>query len=170
MSPGTISARAQQKKPEPIAQLVVDDVPAPATTQPAPTPPPNSMSSPAASSTTASSAAPPVATVRTVDASRARVEIGAIAPEGVTIASVQAGLQRIDFTSCYRASLGAEVAGGAGTLVIEMDEERVTRANLIGGSFSPTLRQCISQRALTARIRGVDTGSAGAKITLRFVL
>jgi hypothetical protein len=100
------------------------------------------------------------------------VDIGRVLPDRINVSSVESGLRHIDFTSCYRAALGQfkSPIAGTGTLEIEMDEERMLRATLTGGDFPSSMRQCISSKAMAARIPNVDTGSASAKVTLRFYI
>ncbi len=110
-----------------------------------------------------------IATART-DPATAHVDIGHVDADRVGAASVESVLRHIDFTTCYRTALAQSVSDGNATLVLEMDEDRITRADMVGGTFTPALRQCISHRALGTRIPNVDTGAATAKVTLRFAL
>lgn len=119
---------------------------------------------------TAATIAPPPPVVH-ADPAHVRVELGPIHAERVTVTSVESAMRHADFTSCYRTEVSQQrEADGTATLSIEMDEERVARAELVGGSFSPSLRSCIARRAIGASVPNADTGGATAKITLRFVL
>jgi hypothetical protein len=118
----------------------------------------------------AATAAPPPPAVH-ADPARVHVDLGPIRADRVNATSVETALRHVDFTSCYRSEVAQlREADGTATLAIEMDEERVTHAELIGGSFSPSLRRCVSQRALGTRVGNADTGAATAKVTLRFAL
>ena len=118
--------------------------------------------------------APPTTTAIPVviDPSRGRVDVAKIVPDAINASSVESGLRHVDFTPCYRTAPGQSKTpiAGNGTLEIEMDEERMLRANLTGGDFPASMRQCVSKIAMTMRIPNVDTGSASAKITLRFYM
>ena len=104
------------------------------------------------------------------DPNNARVVVGAIRADRVDPASVTSALRHVDFTGCYRDAVRAgSDADGDATLALDMDEEHVTRADVVGGRFPASLRQCISQRVQSLRVPSVDTGDASAKVTLRFV-
>ena len=146
----------------PPTETAAPPPPPPETTSAAPPPPPPA--------TTAAPPPPPVAVVH-ADPARVHVDIGPIQADRVGATSVSTALQHIDFTGCYRAEVSSlREADGSATLVVEMDEERITRADLVGGAFAQSLRSCVSQRTLGTRIRNADTGGATAKVTLRFVL
>jgi serine/threonine-protein kinase len=154
----------------PVARTAPTSSGDPVETATATMPPPS-----ATATTTVAATAPPTATTAPppaviVDPSRGNVDIGRIVPDRINARDVESGLRHIDFTSCYRTALGQfkSPIAGTGTLEIEMDEERVLRATLTGGDFPSSMRQCVSSKAMTARISNVDTGSASAKVTLRF--
>jgi len=131
-------------------------------------PPPTATVTPPPPPATTAVAPPPVVHA---DPARVHVDLGTITADRVTVTSVESALRHVDFTSCFRAEVEQHrEADGDATLVLETDEQRVTRADLVGGAFSPALRQCVSRRTLGARIRDADTGGASAKARLRFVL
>ncbi len=150
--------------PPPDTTTIVAPPPPPETTTAAPPPPPPPV-------TTAAPPPPPPPVVQHADPTRVHVDIGSIQADRVGAASFNAALQHIDFTGCYRTEVSERrEADGTATLVVETDEERITRADLVGGAFAQSLRSCISQRTLGTRIRSADTGGASARVTLRFVL
>jgi len=143
------------------------------TVAPPPPPPPETTAAPPPPPPQVTTAAPPPPppVAQHADPARVHVDIGSIQADRVGAASVSTALQHIDFTGCYRTEVSSlREADGAATLVVEMDEERITRADLVGGAFAQSLRSCISQRTLGTRIRNADTGGATAKVTLRFAL
>jgi len=151
----------------PVATIAA---PPPETTAaPPPPPPPETTAPPPPLVTTV--APPPPPPIVHADPARVHVDIGPIQADRVGAASVSTAIQHVDFTGCYRNEVTAlREADGTATLVVEMDEERITRADLVGGAFAQSLRSCISQRTLGTRVRNADTGGATAKVTLRFVL
>jgi eukaryotic-like serine/threonine-protein kinase len=154
---------------QPTAQATEQAVvPAPSTTLSTATPE-------VVAAVTVAPTSPPTTSPHTVtvalDPAQAHVLVGAVRAERVNVASVETALRHVDFTSCFRSEVGVgSVADGEATLALDMDDERVTRADLVGGAFSPTLRRCVSRLALGMRVLNVDTGDASAKVTLRFVL
>ncbi len=133
-------------------------------------PPPATTTAPivTAAMTSTATIAPPIVHA---DPARVRVELGAIRADRVTVTSVENAMRHVDFTSCYRSEVSQQrEADGNATLSIEMDEERVARAELVGGSFAPSLRACVARRAIGTSIPSADTGGASAKVTLRFFL
>jgi hypothetical protein len=139
----------------------------------APPPPPETTVAPLPPPPPATTAAPPPPppVAQHADPARVHVDIGSIQADRVGAASVNTALQHIDFTGCYRTEVSSlREADGTATLVVETDEERITRADLVGGAFAQSLRSCIAQRTLGTRIGSADTGGASARVTLRFVL
>jgi serine/threonine protein kinase len=152
---------------------ITTSAPPPTETTASPPPPIETIATPPPPPPPATTVAPrpPPPVVQHADPSRVHVDIGSVQADRVGAASVNAALQHIDLTGCYRSEVTAlREADGTATLVVEMDEERITRADLVGGAFSQSLRICISQRTLGTRIRNADTGGATARVTLRFVL
>jgi hypothetical protein len=187
----TLASTITTTNPEPTTTSTTRDVPitmrrvaatAPMTTsappiEKTPPPPPPTIETsappppPVVTIAATSAPPPPVITVQHADPARVHVDIGPIQADRVGAASVDTALRHVDFTGCYRTEVAAQrEAAGTATLVVDMDEERITRAELAGGAFSSSLRQCISQRTLGTRIRSADTGGASAKVTLRFAL
>jgi hypothetical protein len=97
-----------------------------------------------------------------------RVVLGPIHADRVNVASVESALRHIDFTACFRAS--PQDPEGDATLTLDMDDNGITHADLVGGSFGAPLRQCVARRAFGVRVPNVDTGEASARVTLRFLL
>jgi serine/threonine-protein kinase len=156
---------AKSSAPDPLVASHVDPIETATTTIDSPPPPPPTTT------TTTTIAAPPPPPVVHADPERARVDIASVRADRVTVTSVESVIRHVDFTSCYRSEVARyREADGDATLSIELDEERVVRADLSGGAFSAALRQCVAGRALGARIQNADTGGASAQITLRFLL
>jgi serine/threonine-protein kinase len=153
------------------APMTTSVAPPPETTAAPPPPPPETTAAPPPPPPQTTAAPPPPPPVAHADPARVHVDIGPIQADRVGSASVSTALQHIDFTGCYRTEVSSlREADGNATLVIETDEERITRADLVGGAFAQSLRSCFSQRTLGTRIRAADTGGASARVTLRFVL
>jgi len=150
----------------PADTIVTPPPPPETTTTPAPPPPP------VATTVVAVAPAPvPTAIHVPADPARVHVDLGSVKADRVSVASVESVLRHLDFTSCYRTEVSrGHEADGAATLAIEMDEDRITKASVVGGAFSPALRGCVSQLALGRRVRDADTGGATAKAQLRFSL
>ncbi len=154
--------------PNPTAQAIETTSAIVTDTPPPPPPPPATIAAPPP--TTVATVAPVLPVVH-ADPARVHVDIGSIRADRVSVTSVESVLRHVDFTSCYRVEVAQQhEQDGDGTLTIDLDEERVVHADLAGGMFTPSLRQCVARRALGARIQDADTGGATAKITLRFVL
>ncbi len=155
------SARPQQTAP-------ADPEPPPPPVLATVTPPPPTAT---VTATATSSPPPQPSAIERADPARVHVDLGPVQADRVSASSVESALRHVDFTSCYRAEVAqSRSSDGTATLAVEMDEERVTRAELVGGPFASSLRQCISQRALGTRVRSADTGAATARVTLRFAL
>ncbi|HEY2368479.1 MAG TPA: serine/threonine-protein kinase [Polyangiaceae bacterium] len=153
------------------APITTTAAPPETTAAPPPPPPETTVAAPPPPPATTVAPPPPPPVVQHADPARVHVDIGPIQADRVGATSVSTVLQHIDFTGCYRTEISSlREADGNATLVIEMDEERITRADLVGGAFAQSLRSCIAQRTLGTRIRNADTGGATAKVTLRFVL
>ncbi|HEX4513363.1 MAG TPA: serine/threonine-protein kinase [Polyangiaceae bacterium] len=148
--------------PDTTTAIAAPPPPPETTVTPPPPPPP---------ATTTAAPPPPLLVAQHADPARVHVDIGSIQADRVGAASVNSALQHIDFTGCYRTEVSSlREADGTATLVVETDEERITRADLVGGPFAQSLRSCIAQRTLGTRIRSADTGGASARVALRFVL
>jgi hypothetical protein len=103
----------------------------------------------------------------------ARVSIGPIvARSAVSKASVRSALNMDAVTDCYRSALRsgaatAEVSSGEIAITTNMGGA-ISSASLHAPTLRDTARACIEQVVRRGRVREVDTGAAGASITLLF--
>jgi serine/threonine protein kinase len=177
-APQATISTSEVLRPHAVRMLAKADAVTPVTTPseiavaPMPTPTTTNMAAPLPTVTvTGTPTMTSAPTHAPADPAQARTTVAAIRADRVNVASVESALRHVDFASCYRAEIAVgHQAEGDATLALEMDETAVTRADLVGGAFAPSLRQCIVRRALTARVPNVDTGDASAKVTLRFTL
>ncbi len=171
----TVPPPADRPLPKPTHPRIADNstpppIDVPRETPPPPPPPPTATATATVRATvtvtpTATATVTPTPVAATTNP---RVVLGPIHADRVNVASVESALRHIDFTACFRAS--PQDPEGDATLTLDMDDNGITHADLVGGSFGAPLRQCVARRAFGVRVPNVDTGEASARVTLRFLL
>ncbi len=143
-----------------------------AVTPVAPDPPPPSVNAPVNAPV-----APPVVVAPAPAAPQAafapesgKVTVGKVDVDRVTARSVNGLLRHVNLDRCYVAALRSRGAAtsGSGALVLEIDQNQVSRAHLQGDLGLPGLGDCITSQFTSLRVDDADTGSATARITLSF--
>jgi serine/threonine protein kinase len=99
-----------------------------------------------------------------------RVTVGKVDVDRVSARSVNGLLRHVGFDRCYIAGLRARGSAVAGTavLVLDIDQNEVSRAHLDGDLGLPGLRSCIESQLSMQHVDDADTGMAAAHVTLSF--